>query len=358
MLLSLVIPVFNEAQTLNLLLSRVREVLREVDWEIIFVNDGSTDGSLDLLHRTAISDHRVKVLSFSRNFGHQAAITAGLDFADGNAVVVMDADLQDPPELLPQMLDLMKQGYDVVSPQRIARQGETLFKRWTASLFYRLMAQMADRRLAADVGDFRLFSRRAVLAIRSFREHHRFMRGLVAWLGLREATLPFERHARAAGETKYPLLKMLRFAWTAVSSFSALPLRLSVAAGALLSCGGFAYLFYVLYLAFCTTRLIPGWASIVVLQCIFSGMILLALGIIGDYVARNYEESKGRPLYVVTTALNLRVPQNGIAGASVLTGPAILDRAARVPVRTSSAFGLPPVPAATEHFAEQPALQV
>ena len=321
MVLSVVIPVFNEAQTLRMILARLDQALRGLKWEVIFVNDGSTDESLDLMRRAALADGRVKVLSFPRNFGHQAAITAGLDFAQGDAVVVMDADLQDPPEILPQMLELLREGYDVVSPQRVSRQGETLFKRWTAALFYRLMARMADGRLTADVGDFRLFSRRAVLAIRSFREQHRFMRGLVAWLGLREATFPFERQARAGGETKYPPLKMMRFAWTAISSFSALPLRLATAAGAILSFIGFLYLAYVVYLAFRTNTLVPGWASVVVLQCVFSGMILLALGMIGDYVARNYEESKGRPLYLVTDAFNVLLPENSIARASILADP-------------------------------------
>jgi dolichol-phosphate mannosyltransferase len=321
MLLSVVIPVFNEAQTFRLILSRLDQALRGLRWEVIFVNDGSTDESLDMMRRAALSDRRVKVLSFPRNFGHQAAITAGLDFAQGDAVVVMDADLQDPPEILPQMVELLQEGYDVVSPQRVSRLGETLFKRWTAALFYRMMARMADGRLTADVGDFRLFSRRAVLAIRSFREQHRFMRGLVAWLGLREATFPFERQARAGGETKYPPLKMMRFAWTAISSFSALPLRFATAAGAMLSCSGFIYLAYVVYLAFRTNTLVPGWASVVVLQCVFSGMILLALGMIGDYVARNYEESKGRPLYLVTDAFNVPLPENTIARASILIQP-------------------------------------
>jgi len=321
MLLSVVIPVFNEAQTFRLILSRLDQALRGLRWEVIFVNDGSTDESLDMMRRAALSDRRVKVLSFPRNFGHQAAITAGLDFAQGDAVVVMDADLQDPPEILPQMVELLQEGYDVVSPQRVSRLGETLFKRWTAALFYRMMARMADGRLTADVGDFRLFSRRAVLAIRSFREQHRFMRGLVAWLGLREATFPFERQARAGGETKYPPLKMMRFAWTAISSFSALPLRFATAVGAMLSCSGFIYLAYVVYLAFRTNTLVPGWASVVVLQCVFSGMILLALGMIGDYVARNYEESKGRPLYLVTDAFNVPLPENAIARASILIQP-------------------------------------
>ncbi len=323
MLVSLVIPVFNEAETLQSMLARLRTALTGLNWEVIFVDDGSTDGSLDIIRHAALADERVKAIGFSRNFGHQTAVTAGLDFAEGDAVVVMDADLQDPPELVPRMVELFEQGYDVVSPKRTVRNGETLFKRWTAALFYRAMARMVDRRLRADVGDFRLFSRRAVLAIRSFREQHRFMRGLVAWLGLKEAVLPFERSAREAGETKYSLLKMLRFAWTAVSSFSALPLRLSVAAGMLLSMAGFAYLLRTLYLAFWTHALVPGWASIVVLQCIFSGMILLALGVIGDYVARNYEESKGRPLYVLTSAINTRAPQNEIPRAAVVIRPEI-----------------------------------
>src|SRR5690348_15440215 len=267
MLLSIVIPVFNEAEALPKLLLRLHQVLDGIPWQVIFIDDGSTDESLDVIRSAALFDERVKAIGFSRNFGHQSAITAGLDFANGDAVAVMDADLQDPPELLPRMLELLAQGYDVVSPKRSARQGESLFKRSTAALFYRVMARLADPRLTADVGDFRLFSRRAVLAIRGFRERHRFMRGLVAWLGLKEAILPFERQARAAGETKYPLSKMIRFAWTALSSFSVLPLRLSIAAGLIVSAGGFVYLLRVLYQAFFTNTLVQGWASIVVLQC-------------------------------------------------------------------------------------------
>jgi glycosyltransferase involved in cell wall biosynthesis len=325
MLLSVVVPVFNEEETVGMLMLRLRQALGSLNWEVIFVDDGSTDLSIEIIRQAALSDPRVKAISFSRNFGHQAAVTAGLDFAEGDAVVVMDADLQDPPELLPQMVSLFDQGYDVVSPQRTARGGETAFKKLSAALFYRMMTLMVDRRLRSDVGEFRLFSRRAVLAIRSFRERHRFMRGLVAWLGLKEVILPFERDPRASGETKYSLLAMVRFAWTGVSSFSALPLRLSIAAGIILSSAGFIYLFRVLYLAFRTNTLVPGWASIVVLQCLFSGMILLALGAVGDYVARNYEESKGRPLYVVTSAVNHPRPQHEIASACILMRPEYRD---------------------------------
>jgi dolichol-phosphate mannosyltransferase len=313
------------------------------------VNDGSTDETLGIIHQMAREDNRIQVLSFTRNFGHQTAVTAGLDFADGDAVIVMDADLQDPPELLPDMIRLFEQGYDVVSPQRVLRRGETWFKKWTAAAFYRIMAGMVDRRLTPDVGDFRLFSRRAVLGIRSFREQHRFMRGLVAWLGLREVTISFERQPRAAGETKYPLPKMLRFAWTAVSSFSALPLRLSIAAGTLLSCAGFGYLLYVTYLALFTHVLVPGWASVVILQCIFSGMILLALGAIGDYVGRNYEESKGRPLYVIADAYNLVLPKNGIPRASILIQPDLVHLGIGGEPESDAA----PVGAAASHYAAQ-----
>ena len=321
MLLSVVIPVFNEAEMIRILVDRLTAALNGLNWEVIFVDDGSTDATLDIIRFASIANPRLKVLSFSRNFGHQAAITAGLDFSQGDAVAVMDADLQDPPEILPQMLELFRQGYDVVSPQRCARRGETAFKRFTANVFYRLMARMADRRLTPDVGDFRLFSRRAVLAIRSFREQHRFMRGLVAWLGLKEAILPFERQARAAGQTKYPALKMLRFSWTAFSSFSAMPLRLTTAAGALLSCAGFLYLLRVIYLAAFTNTTVPGWASVVVLQCIFSGAILLALGVVGDYVGRNYEESKARPLYVVSDACNISLREPTVPRAAILMDP-------------------------------------
>jgi dolichol-phosphate mannosyltransferase len=316
------------------MLSRLRDTLREETWEAIFVDDGSTDATLTILEDAALDDPHIKLLRFSRNFGHQAAVTAGLDFANGDAVVVMDADLQDPPELLPRMLALFDQGYDVVSPQRISRSAETGFKRWTAALFYRGLSRMADHPLVPDVGDFRLFSRRAVLAIRSLREQHRYMRGIVAWLGLKEVLLPFERRARAAGRTNYGLLKMLRFAWTGISSFSAFPLRISIAAGCMLSAAGFLYLLRAVYLALWTTTLVPGWASIVALQCAFSGMILLALGAIGDYVARTYEETKGRPLYVVTGMRNLQEFRGILTRAVILA-----DAGPRVPVTMDEGAG-------------------
>jgi len=307
---SIVIPVFNEEESVPLILLRLQSSLAGITWDIIFVDDGSSDATAAVIERAALEDSRIKLLRFSRNFGHQAAVTAGLDFAEGDAVIVMDADMQDPPELIPQMLASFQKGYDVVSPQRVSRPTDSRFKRWTAAAFYRALSRMAEQPVTPNVGDFRLLSRRAVLAIRTLREQHRYMRGLAGWLGLKETTIPFERKARVAGETKYPLLKMLRFAWTGISSFSAFPLRISIGAGCILSVAGFAYLLRVLYLALWTTRLVPGWASVVALQCAFSGIILLALGAVGDYVARTYEEAKQRPLYVVSVCRNLVQPMS------------------------------------------------
>jgi len=324
MLVSIIIPVLNEAEILPFLLARLRDALHQLEFEVIFVDDGSSDATARILGREAMEDPRIRLVRFSRNFGHQAAVTAGLDFANGDAVVVMDADLQDPPELIPRLVEFFEQGYDIVSPQRISRESETFLKQWTAKSFYRILSRMADQPLTPQVSDFRLFSRRAVLAIRSLREQHRYMRGLASWLGLREVFVPFERPARAAGETKYSLWKMMRFAWTGISSFSAFPLRISISVGCFLSLIGFVYLLRVLYLALFTTTLVPGWASVVAMQCVFSGVILLALGAIGDYVARTYEETKNRPLYVVTEMLNVAMPadsQERLKRAVILAEP-------------------------------------
>ena len=320
-MLSIVIPVYNEVESLPVLLSRLTRVLDSTrySYEIIFVDDGSTDGTPELLRQTAAANDKVKVLFFSRNFGHQAAITAGLDFASGDAAAVMDADLQDPPELLPEMLNLVEQGYDVVSAQRMTRSGEGKLKLLTAKMFYWLMRKMVDQRLQPEVGDFRLFSRRAILAIRQLREQHRFMRGMVAWLGLREVILPYDRKPRVAGTTKYPMWKMLRFAWTAISSFSALPLRLSVFLGLLVAASGLGYALYSIFAATVLRATVPGWTSLVCLNIIFSGATLMAIGLVGEYVARIYEEAKGRPLYIVSGSANVTTGQSHVAKAVILS---------------------------------------
>jgi glycosyltransferase involved in cell wall biosynthesis len=337
MLVSIIIPVYNEAEGLPALMARLRPAaqLMNADYEVVFVNDGSTDETGRILTEMSAADRRLKVLSFSRNFGHQAALTAGLDFANGDAAVVMDADLQDPPELLPEMLRLMQQGYDVVSAQRQARPGDGPWKRWTASAFYWFMRRFVDRRLVPEVGDFRLFSRTAILAIREFREQHRFMRGLVAWLGLKEVIIPFRREDRAHGTTKYPLFKMLQLAWTAVSSFSALPLRLSTNLGFVVMLFGVGYLFYSIFAALVAKTTIQGWTSLVCLQIIFSGAILMAVGVLGNYVARIYEETKQRPLYVVASLSNFAAQGAAPPRGVVLecTRPSLPAEALTIPVR-------------------------
>ena len=307
MKLSLVIPVFNEQDVLPITLPRLRTTLASIDWdyEILFVDDGSRDRSFEMLSAEAAADPRMRVLSFSRNFGHQLAVTAGLDFASGDAVIIMDADLQDPPELIPEMLRLYEAGYDVVSPQRISREGDSWMKRKTAAMFYSVMKNMVDRRIPKEVGDFRLLSRAAVVALRGLREQHRFVRGMIAWLGLREAVLPFQRQTRAAGTTKYPFWKMVRFSWTAISSFSAMPLRLTMGIGFVACLLAFLYLAYALFLTVTVQRVVWGWTSIVFLQCFLFGITLICIGLIGDYVARVYEEAKDRPLYVIGQTVNL-----------------------------------------------------
>jgi len=310
MLLSLVIPVYNEEKSLPLLMPILQPVLDGIDcaWEVLLVNDGSQDGTPESLEAMAAADNRIKVLHFSRNFGHQAAVTAGLDRASGDAVIVMDCDLQDPPELLPALVQFYREGYDIVSPQRAKRAEDSWFKRTTASMFYSVMRSMVDKRLPPEVGDFRLFSRRAVEAMRGFREQHRFLRGLAAWLGLKEVFVPFERQKRSAGETHYPLHKMIALAWTAILSFSPAPLRTSFFVGWMLCLAGLAYVAYVIYANLFTSSTVPGWTSVVGLQVISSGAILIALGLIGEYVARIFEESKNRPLYVVSETRNLETP--------------------------------------------------
>lgn len=307
MLLSIVIPLFNEEESLPFLLGKLRPIASGIDpdFELILVDDGSKDRTLAMLKTAAAEDPHLRVLSFSRNFGHQAAVTAGLDFATGDCVIVMDADLQDPPEILPKMVALFQQGYDIVSPQRASRQGDSWFKRKSAWAFYKIMQKMVDRRIVPEVGDFRLFSRRALLGIRSFREQHRFMRGLVAWLGLKEAIVPFERQERVAGVTKYPLWKMIRFSWTAITSFSGLPLRFALVMGMFFVLFDALLILWVVYVAFVLKTVVPGWASLIVVQGLFSGVTLISVGLMGDYISRIYDESKQRPLYVLTQTENL-----------------------------------------------------
>jgi glycosyltransferase involved in cell wall biosynthesis len=273
--------------------------------EFVLVNDGSADETLALLLDWASGDTRVKLLSLARNFGHQAASTAGLDHARGQAVVLMDGDLQDPPELIHEMLEKYCRGYDVVYAQRIARDGESFMKRSTAWLFYRLIRLLVNKDLPVDAGDYRMLSDSCLSALRKMRETHRFLRGMVAWVGFPQIAVQFRRPVRAAGETKYPISKMLSFAWNAALSFSPLPLKMTFAAGFLVAFLGLAYGCYAAVRVFLGLYVVPGWTSLMVALCLIGGSILMGLGLVGEYIAKIYEEIKGRPLYVVQEAVNL-----------------------------------------------------
>lgn len=307
-LISLVLPAYNEQEVLPLVLPRVAELVARLPApaEVIFVNDGSRDETGPLLASAALTYDWLKVIEFSRNFGHQLAITAGADLARGDVVVVMDADLQDPPELVLELIDKYRQGYDIVYAQRIERQGESRFKRWTAAGFYWVMRTFVHRELPDNVGDFRLMSRAVVDALGQLREQHRFVRGMVAWLGFRQTAVPFTRPPRAAGETKYPLSKMLAFAWRAISSFSGLPLRAALPLGGLLLVAGMLLGCGTIAASVLSGRDWSGLMLVTALQLTLSGVTLAALGLVGDYVARVYDELKDRPLYIVRELVNFR----------------------------------------------------
>ncbi len=307
--LSIVIPVHNEEESIPELDRRLRDLFANLsrigdDWEVIFVEDGSTDNSRRLLVNLAMAETRYRLVAFSRNFGHQFAITAGIDRAEGQAVVVMDADLQDPPSVIADMLDQQDSGYDVVYGVRKKRSGETWFKRATAALFYRIIRAITGVAIPLDAGDFRLMSRPVVLTLRALREQHRFVRGMVAWVGFRQTAVYYDREARFAGTTKYPLNKMLKFALDGITSFSILPLRVATwlgvfAAFCAVSIGAWAIAVKILGLG-----TVPGWTTIMFAVALGSSAQLLMTGVLGEYVGRIYEELKRRPLYIVEQEIN------------------------------------------------------
>jgi len=309
-LLSLVMPLFNEDETIPLLRDRLQDFSKRLPCpaEFVIVNDGSSDRTAELLTQWAAEDKQLRVLHLARNFGHQIAATAGLDAAKGQAVVMMDGDLQDPPDVVLEMLSKYRDGYDVVYGQRRKRQGETVFKRFTAWAFYRIMRRFVHPQLPVDTGDFRLMSRRCLRALKGMHETHRFLRGMVAWLGFAQTSVVFDRPERLVGETKYPLRKMLRFAWNAMVSFSAMPLRLSLWLGLCVASLGFVGGAYSLYRSIVVQDTVPGWTSLIVVSCLLNGATLFCVGLLGEYIGRIFEESKQRPLYVVAERLNF--PKN------------------------------------------------
>ena len=298
--LSVVVPVFNEEANLSELHRRLAAVLPGVvdSHEILFVDDGSHDRSWELIRSLAATDSHVRGVRFSRNFGHQMAFAAGLDHARGDAVVIMDADLQDPPELIPELVARWREGNEVVYAVRTHREGETLFKKLTASLFYRLLRSITQVAIPVDTGDFRLMGRRALDAFRRLPERHRFTRGLVAWVGFSQVGVPYARAPRHAGETSYPLRKMLRFAVDAITSFSHVPLQLATWLGFVTSLCAFAYIVVVVVLKFVGISW-PGYTSLMAAILFLGGVQLVMIGLLGEYLGRVYDEVKGRPLYLV-----------------------------------------------------------
>ena len=303
-LLSVVAPVYDEEAGLEAFYSRVCTALRAIPFELVLVDDGSRDSSPQILERLADSDPRVCVVFLSRNFGHQTALSAGLDHARGDAVVMIDADLQDPPELIPEMVDYWRRGCDVVYAVRRERAGESAFKLKTAKWFYSLFGALAQVQLQHNSGDFRLLDRRALDALNSMRERHRFLRGMTVWVGFTQAAVPYERDARYAGETKYTLPRMIRFSLDAIFSFSHRPLQLATLMGFIFSVLAFVAIPVVIILRLLNSY-IPGFATITIVILLLGGIQLIAVGIMGEYVGRIYDEVKGRPLYLVRARRNL-----------------------------------------------------
>lgn len=300
--LSIVIPTYNEEQVLPELYRRLHQMLVNISgaYEIIFVDDGSTDKTRDILRDLREKDSCVKLLFLSRNFGHQIAITAGIDYTTGENVVVMDADLQDPPEVIPKMLEQRAKGYDIVYAVRTQRHGETVFKLLTARFFYKLLNKLTGLKMPVGVGDFRLLSRRAADKLKRLREQNRYVRGLACWIGYPQTAVYFERPSRYAGKTKFNTLKMLRFALDGITSFSYIPLRLAMFFGFFIALICLIYILYVLFLKITGGYLVQGWPSTIVAVLFIGAIQLICLGIIGEYIGRIYDEAKKRPIYIVS----------------------------------------------------------
>jgi dolichol-phosphate mannosyltransferase len=306
--LSIVIPVYNEEAVIPELYKRLcglpgllqRECgIEEDDIEFIFVNDGSSDKSLPLLIGLAGKNRMVKIVDFARNFGHQIAVSAGIDIARGSAVVLLDADLQDPPEFIAGLYKKYKEGFDVVYAVRSARKGENAVKKFTAAIFYRLLRRLTSVSIPVDTGDFRIMSRRTVDVLKNMPERHRFLRGMVSWIGYKQTGIPYQRQERHAGSTKYSFFKMVHFAIDAITSFSAAPLRLVVWLGFFSATAGIVYSLYVLYIKIFTLKYVAGWSSLMIAILVMSGVQMITLGVLGEYIGRMSEELKRRPLYII-----------------------------------------------------------
>ena len=300
--ISVVVPIYFEEENIFPLYERIIGVVSEemnLDYEIIFVNDGSKDDSVQNIKQLIEQDQNIRLLNFSRNFGHQVAVTAGLEHTEGEVVVIIDADLQDPPELIRDMYEKYKQGYDVVYAKRKSRAGESFFKKKTAKLFYRVLDFMSDVDIPLDTGDYRLMSRRVVEQLNNMPEKNRFIRGLVTWVGYQQTYVEYNRDERHAGETGYSLSKMIKFSLDGITSFSTFPLKIATIFGVGISGISFIYILRIIYLKLFTEKTIQGWSSIMVSNLFLGGIILLTLGILGEYIGRIYTELKSRPQYII-----------------------------------------------------------
>jgi glycosyltransferase involved in cell wall biosynthesis len=301
---SIVAPVYNEIGNLDELYRRIKEVMDRTgeDWELVLVDDGSSDGSTEKIRELGRLDARVRPVIFARNFGHQIAVTAGLDYSRGDAVVIIDADLQDPPEVILDMIEKWRQGYQVVYAVRTEREGESWFKKFTAALFYRIIYRITDVKIPLDTGDFRLLDRKVVDVMKGMRERYRFLRGMSVWVGFRQTGVEYKRAARFAGETKYPFRKMLKFALNAITSFSYFPLQLATYMGFVSAGVAIVIIPIVIILRVTGLRGFYGQASTLIAVLFLGGVQLISLGILGEYIGRIYDEVKGRPLYIVSEA--------------------------------------------------------
>lgn len=305
---TVIVPCYNEQEGLSECHRRLSLALDSLNtwYEIIYVDDGSRDATPTLLERIYTADPNVTVVELSRNFGHQTAVTAGLEIAKGQVVITLDADLQDPPELIPEMINMWRQGYEVVYGVRESREGETGFKLWTAKMFYRVINALSDVEIPLDTGDFRLLDRKAVDAMNSMPERHRLLRGMCSWIGFRQYGLKYSRAARFAGRTKYPLRKMLSLALDGIASFSTVPLRLFSAVGMIAALFAFLGIVYALFIRLFTHTWVQGWTTLFLGMLFIGGVQLISLGIVGEYVGRIYDEAKRRPLYVTRSVFHRR----------------------------------------------------
>jgi len=307
--ISVIIPTYNEEANINMLYERLTGVMQQMalKYELIFVNDGSKDKTISLIKALADQHEQVRFIDLSRNFGHQIAVSAGLDYSVGDAVVIIDADLQDPPELIIDMYKKMDEGFQVVYAKRKSRKGESFFKLWTAKVFYRILSKITSVSIPVDTGDFRIIDRKVVDVLNSMPEKHKFLRGQIAWIGFNQTYIEYERQERFAGETGYPFSKMLKFALDGITAFSDLPLKLVTYFGFIVSFISFLLMLYALYARFISRDYEPGWTSLMLVTLFIGGIIMIALGVIGEYLSRIDGNIRNRPLYVVR---NTNIPKD------------------------------------------------